>query len=226
MIGHPPNDPPDSARRRLFVLLAAVGLLLAFALDVPVYNWADALPPSIERRGFTQFFRSGGYMPMWLGLAAAIMLEDARQAGCWCAASVRRGIMLAIGVSLAGIVAECVKLICRRQRPDLSEGAWYSFRPFLDRPFTAGGLTMPSSHAIVAFTGAFMLARYYPAARPVFLLFAFGTAASRVYVGAHYVSDVYLSMMLGWGIATILLRSGRPPAPAEVSHAHTHKPTA
>ncbi len=198
--------PENHVRRMLGIVLAIAGLLpLAFALDVPVNNWASALPPGIERKDFTQFFRSGGYLPMWLGLAAAIALEDRRRAGRWSSASARRGIALAIAVVSAGIVAECVKLLCRRERPSLSEGAWYSFRPSWDRPFSTGGLAMPSSHALIAFAGTFMLSRYYPAARPVFVLFALGTAVSRVYVGAHYVSDVYVSMLLGWGIAAVVV---------------------
>lgn len=220
MIGRPLDHSFNPVRRRLFVL-AGVGLLLAFALDMPVHHWANGLPSNIERKDFTQLFRTGGYAPLWIGLAAAIALEDTRRSGRWSFASTRRGMMLAVAVLLAGLVAEGVKLICRRQRPDLSDGAWYAFRPLWDRPFATGGLAMPSSHAIVAFTGAFMLARYYPAARPVFLLFAFGTAASRVYVGAHYVSDVYVSMLLGWCIAAILPRPGRSLAPAEASLSHT-----
>lgn len=188
------------------LVLAIAGLVLVFALDVPAYNWAAGLPSSIERKGFTQLFRSGGYLPMWLGLAVVIALEDRRRVGRWSFESARRGILLAIAVLLAGTAAEVVKLICRRQRPELSEGVWYSFRSFWDRPFSTGGLAMPSSHALVAFAGAFMLARYYPAVRPVVLLFALGAGFSRVYVGAHYVSDVYVSLLLGWGIATMLTR--------------------
>lgn len=186
--------------RRHIVALALVGLVLAFGLDVPVHNWVKRIPASIERRDFTQFFRSGGYLPMWLGLAAVVALEDRRRSTSWSFASARRGITIAAAVIGAGIAAECLKLVCRRERPSITDD-WYSFRPIWDRALVSGGLAMPSSHAIIAFTGAFMLTRYFPAGKYVFLLFAIGTAISRVYVGAHYLSDVYVSMLLAWCIA-------------------------
>ncbi len=193
----------NHSRLRLAMVLVLAGLFLAAALDLPVLAWATGHSSDLEHKDFIQFLRSGGYVPLWLGVAAAIMLEETWRAGRWSLASARRGIMLAVAVSLSGIIAECLKLIFRRMRPDLSKGEWYSFRSFWDRPFASGGLALPSSHAIIAFTGGFMLARYYPGAKVVFLLFAVGTAVSRVCVGAHYVSDVYVSMLLGWVIAAI-----------------------
>ena len=60
---------------------------------------------------------------------------------------------LLLGPALGGGIAEVLKLSIRRLRPnpDLFE---YVFRPFADGPWSNRGMGMPSSHVLVAFTGA------------------------------------------------------------------------
>lgn len=196
-------------------LAVAVGaLVLAGIADGPLYHYACTLPAGVERADVTQFLRSGGYLPMWLGVAVVIALYDRQRVGRWSAVAIRRGMMLAGAVITAGLVAELAKLLFRRQRPSLSQGEWYAFRSFVDHPLSTGGLSMPSSHALIAFTGAMMLARFIPSATIPFLLYATGTALSRVYVGAHYLTDVYVSVILAILIcvsfARVEARHGQP----------------
>jgi membrane-associated phospholipid phosphatase len=49
-----------------------------------------------------------------------------------------------------------------------------------------------------------MLARLYPRARWLWYALAAGCALTRVLVRAHFVSDVVLSAIIGWGVAAIL----------------------
>lgn len=189
--------------RPALIALGIVGLIVALAIDMPVHRWIASLSLKIEKKDYVQFLRSGGYFPMWLGLALAIALEDCRRAGHCSKASIQRGLELFSAVALAGILAELLKLIFRRERPKMSDG-WYVFRSWSERTFDAGGLSMPSSHALLAFAGAATLARFFPAAAPVIWLFALGTATTRVLTGAHYVSDVYVAFLVGWIISTVI----------------------
>jgi membrane-associated phospholipid phosphatase len=56
---------------------------------------------------------------------------------------------------------------------------------------------IPSSHAAVAFGGAFMLLRLFPGAGIIALLGATGCATTRILLGAHYLSDVLVAAALG-----------------------------
>jgi membrane-associated phospholipid phosphatase len=63
---------------------------------------------------------------------------------------------------------------------------------------------LPSSHALVAFAGAFALARLFPRARWVFYLLALGCGLTRVLATAHYLSDVIVAACVAWGIVATL----------------------
>jgi membrane-associated phospholipid phosphatase len=135
----------------------------------------------------------------------------------------RAGGLLLLAPALGGLVAELAKLGFRRVRPGEIPGE-YVFRALGDRPFYSGGLGLPSSHTLVAFSGAAILARLFPRAAPVWFLLAAGCGFTRVEAGAHYVSDVVVAGILGWSVGWAVWRwsegvtAGRagvsPPAPA------------
>ena len=85
----------------------------------------------------------------------------------------RRAWLLLGSPALAGLLCEVMKLLIRRVRPDVDAGQWV-FRPWSDHTFSSAGLSTPSSHAMVAFGAATMLARLYPRARWVFYVMAWG----------------------------------------------------
>jgi membrane-associated phospholipid phosphatase len=123
----------------------------------------------------------------------------------------RRANLLFWTAALGGGVAEILKLLFRRERPAVHEGL-YGFRPFDERTWSTAGLALPSSHAMVAFAGAAMLARLYPRARWVGYILAVGCAATRVLARAHFVSDVVLGAGLGWLVAWSVSRRWSPDA--------------
>jgi len=100
---------------------------------------------------------------------------------------------------LAGLLCEVMKLVIRRERPDVGAGEWV-FRSWSDHPFSSAGLATPSSHTMVAFGAATMLARMYPQARWVGYVIACGCAATRVLSHGHFLSDVTFGALLGWAV--------------------------
>ncbi len=190
-------------RRTLAPILAAA-LVTVLALLLDHWVWDHFSYPSVYQHDWGRLLRVMGSLVLWAPLALAIGLElrarDLRRpSGAW---------RLLAAPVLAGGVAELLKLLVRRERPGLHQGA-YVFRGFAERPFDTHDIGFPSSHAMVAFAGAAVLARLYPRAAAVAYLLAFGCAATRVLAQAHFASDVVAGGIAGWAVGTWVGRGWR-----------------
>lgn len=186
--------------RSIFAITALI--VTAHLLDSP------ALALRVDGLGDADWHRAlrvAGFLPVWMAIGAALALHR-RQATV--------GIGLLLSAGLSGLLAELGKLLIRRARPSASEA--YEFLP-LPPDLSTAGLGMPSSHAAVAFGGAFLLARLYPRLAPVVVLWAAGCGLTRILDGAHFLSDVVAAAALGWLIAQAIA----PRMPAKTSHQST-----
>ena len=183
--------------RILLVILAA--LIVAHLLDPFFYTYFRV--EDIYGKDWGRTLRVQGFAPIWLVAALALYLHDRPMR--------RRAALLAASVIASGIAGELLKLVFRRERP-YSDFGRYAFRSFAERPFSSGGLALPSTHAVVAFGAAAMLARLFPRARYVFWALAWGCALTRVAAGAHYFSDVVMAAAIAWVVAWLLWRKYGP----------------
>jgi membrane-associated phospholipid phosphatase len=158
--------------------------------------------------------RVAGFVPLWALAGLALVLHDwPARAAASLRAALWRGTLLFAAAAGGGIAAELLKLMLRRERPWAHDGAWV-FRPLDERTLSTGGLALPSSHAMVAFSAAAMLSRLFPRAAPVWYAFAAGCGLSRVLAGAHFVSDVVVAALAGWLVTALIWRHAAPPARA------------
>lgn len=142
--------------------------------------WLDGLMTSlsgIDRGGL-----------VWLAIGVPLTLRRRlRTAALW---------QLVLAIVLALVVSDAVlKPLVNRPRPFVAEPGVVRVVGGIPR-----GGSFPSSHAAVAFAGAWVLAQYWPAGRLVLWPLAVLIGYSRVYVGAHYPLDVVAGALLGWGI--------------------------
>lgn len=168
------------------LLIAAVAVVVAHLLDG--WAWSHLGVEGVYDHDAGRLFRVIGFVPLWLWMGAALWLVTRDR---------RRAALLALVPALGGLVSELLKLLLRRERPGLHDGA-YVFRPFRDQTWSTSGLGMPSGHTMVAFTGAFMLCKLFPRAWPVWITLAAGTALTRVQAQAHFLSDVTVAAVGGW----------------------------
>ncbi len=204
-----------SPRTRLlrFALASAAAIVLAHLVD----RWAFAhlADAGLGGSDLGRMLRVMGFLPLWATAGLALVLHDwPQRAERGTRAALARGVLLLLGAGLGGLAAELLKLVFRRERPRAHAGE-YVFRAWTERPLSTGGLALPSSHALVAWGAAAVLAHLFPRARWVWYALAAGCGWARVAAGAHFVSDVVVSavvgLLVGEGLWRWHLRAGERP---------------
>ena len=174
-----------------------VGCVLVFgALPMLADKWVydHGYIANVYDRDWARLLRVMGFAPTWGVVALAMWLHERPEAAQRAAA---RAWYLVTATLAGGLLAEILKLLLRRERPEVNDG-FYGFRAWSDHPFSTTGLAWPSSHTMVAFAAATAMARLFPRARWVFYSLAAGCGITRVLAHAHFVSDVTLGMLFGW----------------------------
>lgn len=194
---HSPHERAMRRRQRwLKLALFIAGLVVLTFLDRTLYHFfAVADEARIERRDWYRLLRVTGYLPAWILISGLLALGPGAglHARAW---------LPAISAGLSGLSAEILKLVIGRQRP-LPDGS-YAFKPFLSGFIDGSNLGMPSSHAAVAFGGAFALGRLYPRAAPLALACAAGCGVTRMLGADHFATDIYVAAGLAYAIAAWL----------------------
>jgi membrane-associated phospholipid phosphatase len=172
-------------------LIMVVAIVAAHLLDGWAYQ--HLIDGEVYQNDRGRLLRVVGYYPLWIIAAVALWLQTRDR---------HRALFLGIVPGVGGLIDEVLKLLLRRERPGPHDGE-YVFRSFTERPFSTSGLALPSSHAMVAFTGAFVLCKLYPRAWPVWFALAAGTALTRVQAQAHFLSDVVTAAVAAWFVVEI-----------------------
>jgi undecaprenyl-diphosphatase len=132
---------------------------------------------------------------IWLAIAGIAAVFPARRMAAW------RLVLVLATSHLAGDVL--IKPVVDRLRPyEVLAGA----RLIDQRPATA---SFPSGHATRAFAGALAASRLFPAGQVVWWPLAVAIGVSRIYVGAHWPSDVLAGALLGLAVAWFTLGGPR-----------------
>lgn len=141
--------------------------------------------PEVER-AVLAFTRAGEHGMLWLvGSALGAALDRPRRP------LYLRAIRVVVGAYLTNIA---MKYTVRRERPVL-EGL-----PALSSTVTS--LSYPSAHSTTSFAAARVLSRELPAA-PLYVCAA-AMAASRVYAGVHYPTDIAAGAALGTAMTELI----------------------
>lgn len=180
--------------QRTMWLVACVLLFGALPMLADKWVYDHAFHKKIYDLDWARLLRVMGFLPTW-GLGALAMWLHERPEAARRAAS--RATYLVMAPLVSGVLAEVLKLLLRRERPEVNDGL-YSFRAWSERPFSTSGLAWPSSHTMVAFAAATAMTRLFPRARWVWFGLAAGCGVTRILAHAHFLSDVTLGALFGW----------------------------
>ena len=102
----------------------------------------------------------------------------------------------------AGVIVKVLKCCIGRARPVFFEALDMTgfFPPSLEWAFNS----MPSGHTTVSFAGLVMIGMLAPKYKPLTWTLAIIVGASRIFIGAHWMSDVILGAFIGMVIADIV----------------------
>ena len=179
---------------------------MASALDGWAYQ--HLVIADVYGKDWGRLLRIAGFLPTWMLGSLALVLYDRGDGPVSPHRFWWRGMLLTLAPTVSGVLCEVLKLLLRRERPNLHDGA-YVFRSFSDHPWSTGGIGLPSSHVMVAFAGAGMASYLFPRTWPAWMLFAAGCAFTRVAAQAHFLSDVTLAGVAGLFVSRLLwLRLG------------------
>lgn len=177
------------------VVTLAFGLLLAgFCLDAEVAHIFAQPIHSGQAKAILTSLRAWGEATTVVIVLLAIATARPKDA--------RNCVAIGIATLFVALTVSALKPLTGRLRPEqVAErglvGPWH---------FGEGSnSSFPSGHVATAFAFASGLAASYPAIRPICLLAACGTAASRMHERRHYLSDCIAGALLGWYLAAGLL---------------------
>ena len=175
-----------------FVTLGAVtaGTVLLHLIDEEgneyFTNQAAGVPQGIRDLGF--YFGKPLYNYGFTGSVYALGLitknDDIR----------RTGVLLISSATASGVLQTVLKTVAGRARPVAGEGA-LTFDPFNKE---AAFHSFPSGHAMLSFTTAYAIGKQFENPLVRYSIYAAGmiTPVSRLWAGAHWVTDVALGIAI------------------------------
>ncbi len=206
-------------RRPWPIFIAFVMIVISVALDRWVYDNMSAhtrqAVGKLEEEDWYRALRVVGYLPVWMVIGLCFLLIDLGRPPIR-GGVIRRATLVVLCPAVAGVVSELVKMLVGRVRPGPAIAENDFFKPFLGGFTDGSNLAMPSSHAAVAFAGAFALSFILPRLTPVVILLAVGCGLSRILAGAHWLSDVIVAAAISYALSRALWRidahnnDGRP----------------
>jgi undecaprenyl-diphosphatase len=170
------------------IAIAVVAIGASFYFDDAVWNFIQ----QHQNRGVYNFMRNVSRFGDWWphAVVGLILLAIAwiRESGRWS----RVFLAMLIALALAGVAGTVIKPVVPRPRPSVhTDIRWGGPR------FSTKYHSFPSGHmgASTAFFAVLLIARWRVglACMPIPMLIGF----SRMYVGAHYLSDVVCAAVLG-----------------------------
>ena len=169
---------------------------ILLSLDRQLLFFINHWPHNFFTNNFFLFFSIAGYFGIiWFVMLILLFLYDGLD-------NKREIIALILSLIFNVILVEIIlKNIFLRIRPETALES-----EVLQILVRSNSYSFPSGHATIAFAAAYILSLQRRHLAWFFYLFAFLVALSRVYLGRHYPSDIFIGSILGYLMGFISYR--------------------
>lgn len=185
-------------RGAVYLLLGAIVTACVWLfLDRPMLAWAEGVQSDFTEDLVRLLNRLGGGMNPVMLVAFFLVAGMAYRSRNW----VTSAIAMAISGLVAGTVAQIIKHLVGRARPELFLGPTH---------YAPGSSTsFPSGHTVGAFAlaGVLVFGSRSPVLRVVAFVLAAGVGLSRILAFRHWTSDVTASAVVGLVVAWVVTRA-------------------
>jgi membrane-associated phospholipid phosphatase len=180
------------------IILLAAGLA-SFAVDRrAAHFFHDRIHVRLHRRiAKTTDWAKGAY---WLALSVTVLLVSQTAIWFWGATPLlafwaRVSLAYLASLAIGSAILHTIKTLLGRRRPrDELELELFGFRPF---HFDLQYDSFPSGHALTIFCVAVIASAVLPALAPLWFALALYLAMTRVFLNAHFLSDVLIGSAVG-----------------------------
>jgi len=192
-------------------ILAYLIAILLVVFDPLLVAWQERLPePAVTLFRHVTRFGKSDWILIGSGLFVILMLildASALRARLRARRAMRTFAALYVfaSVAICGLIANAAKYTIGRARP-----RYFSIEGTTSFDFFSGDASwasFPSGHATTAMALGVSLALLFPRLRWIFLCLGFWIAASRLFILAHYPSDMLAGCLLGGGGAWLIARA-------------------
>ena len=168
-------------KRYIFYVISAVVLLISFIFDNQIVKFIESM--RVETIDIAFIVLSSPYAVYITLLLVAILLYKTKH----------QILTLLSSTILTYIVVVLLKGFIGRPRPEVSTlvGATAS--------------SLPSLHAAIIFMPYALVSKELPSLRIVYPILAFLVAFSRLYNGVHFLSDLIVGGLVGYGVGLLLV---------------------
>jgi len=190
-----------SARRLVATALLATALAVLIALEyLGLLSGVDSMVfQAVARPGLVaaELVSATAGIPVFAVYAAALLAYDVARRGRVSLGTVSLGVSLVIAMVLVAVLKASLQVPRPGEQP--------LHRPLLEALMAADYYAFPSGHTARAVVAAYYLSRGRRGpVRVALWAWALAVAASRVLLGAHWVSDVAASVVLGLLVALVV----------------------
>jgi len=180
------------------IFLLAAGLA-SFAVDRRIAHYFhDHIPAPLHRRiARTTDWAKGAY---WLALSVTVFVVSQAAIWLWGATPLlqswaRTSLAYLASLAIGSAILHSIKTLLGRRRPrDELELKLFGFRPF---HFDLQYDSFPSGHALTIFCVAVIASAVAPVLAPLWFAIALYLALTRVFLNAHFLSDVFIGSAIG-----------------------------
>jgi len=107
--------------------------------------------------------------------------------------------------AFSAVVSFVLKITIQRPRP-FQQGIISMLPNLIEESYSIWNFSFPSSHSMLAFCAIPLLTEQFPKLKKWLISFAALIAFSRIYFGFHFLSDVLVGALIGYGIGLLIVR--------------------